>query len=66
VINVLVEHFGEAGCIGGDVRAPDSHYSYEPFSVSAEIDRRRATIFFRRHEVDGICRVAVFSIHPSR
>jgi hypothetical protein len=42
---------GEAGCI--DVRAPDSHYSYGQFAVSAQIDRRRATILFRRHKVDG-------------
>jgi hypothetical protein len=44
---------GEAGCIEGDVRAPDSHYSYGQFAVSAQIDRRRATILFRRHKVDG-------------
>ena len=28
VINFLVEHFGETGCIEGDVRAPTSRYSY--------------------------------------
>lgn len=44
---------GEAGCIEGDVRAPDSHYSYGQFAVSAQIDRRRATILFRSHKVDG-------------
>jgi hypothetical protein len=44
---------GEAGCIKGDVRAPDSHYSYGQFAASAQIDRRRATILFRRHKVGG-------------
>lgn len=43
----------EAGCIEGDVRAPDSHYSYGQFAVSAQIDRQGATILFRRHKVDG-------------
>lgn len=52
VINFFVEHFGEMACSEGDVRAPTAHCSYGPFAVSAKIDRQKATIFFRRHEVD--------------
>jgi hypothetical protein len=47
VINFLVAHLDLPRCIEGDVRAPTLDYSYGPFAVSARIDRRRATIFFR-------------------
>jgi hypothetical protein len=60
VINFLVDHFGEARCIEGDMRAPTLDYAYGPFAVGATIDQRRAVIFFRRHEVDGICQVVVW------
>ena len=66
MINFLVAHLDLPRCIEGDVRAPTLDYSYGSFAVSAQIDRRRATIFFRRQEAGGICQVDVWlSCHRS-